>query len=102
MIMSKNTDDFIDNRLLARCLTQLRHRLPSKISKDIEISLLQFFFEKHKHGRVILSCTLSAAAQYYRAAVGIPLRTAPDAVIAACSSRTILLHTSMLDQQWAY
>jgi hypothetical protein len=32
--------------------------------------------------RVILSCTLSAAAPYCTAAVGIPLRTASDTIIA--------------------
>jgi hypothetical protein len=89
----KNPDDLIGNRLVAQCLYQLRHRVPSKISKDIEILLLQFF-EEYKHGgRVILYCTLSAAVIYGTAAVGIPLRPASDAVIAACSSRTILLHT---------
>ena len=42
---------------------------------------------------MILSYTLSAGAIHCTAAVGIPLRTASVAITAACSSRTILLHT---------
>ena len=45
MIMSmKNPDDLIGNRLAAQYLNKLRHRVPSKISKDVEILLLQFFW----------------------------------------------------------
>jgi hypothetical protein len=84
----KNPDVLIGSRLLAQCVNQLRYRVPPKISKDIDISLLQFF-EKHKHGGHVNTC---AAAPYCTAAVGIPLRTASDAIIAACSNRTILLH----------
>ena len=49
---------------------------------------------------MILSCTLSAEG--YSCGRN-PLRTASDAIIAACnSSLPILLHTGTLDQQWAY
>ena len=41
----KNPDELIGSRLVAQCLSQLRHRVPSKISRDIEILLLQFFEE---------------------------------------------------------
>jgi len=88
----KNPDELIGSRLVAQCLSQLRHRVPSKISRDIEILLLQFF-EEHNMAIVWYFPAPSALQRYI---------VQQRSEFRSCNCRLQQPHDFVAHRQWAY